>query len=581
MESLRRTLASIQKNLNALSGAHKVIAACVVIIVFLGLVLVGQLAGSPTYVELMPNASAQEQAKAEALLATRGIRTRVSDQGRLMVRTADQPAAASELGRADALPGDKAMYFETLLAKQSWMNSRQVNEQGFRVALGNELARMIADLDTVEWARVQLDVPEARGLGVGVRLPKASISVRSENGKSLPQTVVDGIARMVEGSIAGLTIENVTITDAVTGSNRAVTTDLNAAPSLALDQAARVEAQTREKLLRHLSHIPGVEVTVTASVDVTRSTSHMQTYLPENKGSVAIEKRASETQNNSTEPAPPSAVPGVYANQTADITRGSSVAGGGGTTSTETTTESDIRFGSKTETIVDPKGQSTSVAVSVNVPSGYVAMLMQGVKGPGSADAPPDEAALAARFEKDVKPEILRTLMVHLRTMVKQANAQAKPDEIKALLEDSISVAMVPGDLPKTAPTQAAGLLGGLASGGGGVGGGMSLSGGLIDKAALVGLSLVALGLMVMMVKRSGRKSELPSAEELVGLPPSLESAGDVIGEADEGETALTGIEVNQEEMEAAKRLEQVGEMVGKDPNGTAKLMGRWISVEE
>ena len=59
--------------------------------------------------------------------------------------------------------------------------------------------------------------------------------------------------------------------------------------------------------------------------------------------------------------------------------------------------------------------------------------------------------------------------------------------------------------------------------------------------------------MMVSMVKKAGRKVDLPSADELVGIPKALESDSDIIGEADESDTPMTGIEVGDEELNMYK----------------------------
>jgi len=87
--------------------------------------------------------------------------------------------------------------------------------------------------------------------------------------------------------------------------------------------------------------------------------------------------------------------------------------------------------------------------------------------------------------------------------------------------------------------------------------------------------------MMLMLVRKAGRAVETPSAEELVGMPPTLDAQADVVGEADEGDTAMAGIEVGDDQMQSQQLLEQVGELVEKSPESAAKLIGRWISVEE
>ena len=154
-------------------------------------------------------------------------------------------------------------------------------------------------------------------------------------------------------------------------------------------------------------------------------------------------------------------------------------------------------------------------------------------------------------------------------------------DDAGEVIPGEVVVAMIPGE---GAPAgfgpggaQQAGSAGGVM----GLGGGLALGSGLIDKAVLGLLGVLSLGMMFVMVRRAARRVELPSAEELVGLPPTLEAQSDVIGEADEGETAMAGIEVGEDEVRVQKMLEQVTDYVSKNPDTAAKLVGRWLKSEE
>ena len=74
---------------------------------------------------------------------------------------------------------------------------------------------------------------------------------------------------------------------------------------------------------------------------------------------------------------------------------------------------------------------------------------------------------------------------------------------------------------------------------GGGPGGGVSGEGfgldeGLMKYVGLSGLALISLAMMFLMVRKATTHEELPSAEELVGIPPALgDSDLDLIGEAE------------------------------------------------
>ena len=148
---------------------------------------------------------------------------------------------------------------------------------------------------------------------------------------------------------------------------------------------------------------------------------------------------------------------------------------------------------------------------------------------------------------------------------------------MKALAEEMISVSMIPGDMPVTAAS--GGVLGGGGTGGGG--GILALGGGMIDKLVMGVLGVAAMAMMIVMVKKAGRKTEMPTPEELVGLPPALESSSDVIGEADAAQDALSGIEVDDGQLQSQQMLEQIGSLIKENPSMAARLLNRWIEVEE
>ena len=63
-------------------------------------------------------------------------------------------------------------------------------------------------------------------------------------------------------------------------------------------------------------------------------------------------------------------------------------------------------------------------------------------------------------------------------------------------------------------------------------------------------------------------------------MPPTLPTVNDMVGEADESEAAMTGIEIGDDDVRARKLVEQVVELVGANPDTAANLLGRWVSEE-
>lgn len=588
MDRLRQILAGINRNLGALNATHKLLIGAVVVIVIMMMILVAMFSSRQAMQPVMRGVALAEQQKAQAFLEGVGIRTRV-ESGNVVVASDDVIRARSLLAEANQLPGDKALFFETLLDRQSVFNSKQQNDQQYRIALMNELARMISGFKGVKTASVKIDVPEAQGLGRQVQKSTASVAVMSTGG-AMPQGLVDAIGALVSGSLAGLEPQNVQILDLAAGRARRAQVQDDVSAATYMEHAARIEVETQRKIEDLLQYIPGVIVAVTAQVDVTRVTANVTTHMPDKKGSVSMVARETEESTASTE-SKPGAEPGPMSNQTADINR----AGGGGEGSKSETTSTTREFtnsvGTRNETIVDPKGYPTRIAVSVNVPKGFVSGLVKGASGAGgggpapAADAGPTDAQVKAMFDSDVKPAIIATLLPHIRTLMNVTGQTVTEDQLRALATDSIGVSLIPIDVASGVGGVALASGGALTSGAGSGGIGALLGAGsnMVQTVVLGVLALVAVVMMFGMVRKAGRQAATPTAEELVGLPPALEleSHSDLIGEAGESETAMTGIEVDESALQSQKMLEQVGELVSKDPEATARIINRWLSADE
>jgi flagellar M-ring protein FliF len=593
VDSLRQLLANISTQVGKMKASQKLLLLFVVVVLMLVLFIVRQTSGNPTLVEVLPGATPAENQSASAHLAGLGFKTQL-EGGKLLVAPADRPQAVAALAEAQMLPNNKEIIFRNILTQQNWTNTKQQNDTLYNEALQNELALTISKFSGVKNAKVFIDAPAPMGLGQNVRRPTASVSVVTRTGEPMPQATVDAIANLVSGSKAGLSISTVRVIDASTGRQRRPTSEDEMLSSTYYEHASRVESQVREKVQDLLSSIGGVVVAVTAQVDVTKVTSTTLAHLPEKQGTVALRARESETVTDTKAGSAGGAVPGVEANQTADITRLGGGPGANSANSTTTTTEYENHAGTRSETVIDPRGYPTRVAISVNVPRNFIVRVLQaGQKegsdgGTGDAKQEPSEDQIRQAFEQRVKPWITDLLTPQITAMM-QLDKALKPEDRKkeqdAIIAQTLGVSLMPIDLPEN---QSAGLFGGLASAGGGRGGSsgggagmLGIAGDLFDRGVLVLLSVIAMGMMFVMVRKSTKKMETPTAEELVGLPPQLENAADVVGEAGEGETAMTGIEVEDDTMQSQKMLEQVSQMVDQSPETVARLVQRWIRSED
>lgn len=588
MGKLRDILANIQSQFGRMKVSHRLLVVFVAITLGLVLWIVYQQTRKPTLVELFPGASPADQRQFETLLSGNGFQTKM-EAGRLMINPGDVLQARAIVAEAGILPDDKAILFRNILLNQSWTNTREQNDKLYNEALQNELELTIQRFKGIASADVFLDVPEPKGLGQAVRRPTAAVSVAMKTGEPVPQATVDAIASLIAGCRAGLTTESVRVIDGATGHQRRARSDEDALSSSYLEHAALVERQTQQKVMDLLSYIPGVVVAVTAQVDVTKVTSQTNSNLPVGQGTVSLPRKEETTEDVSTEGGGTRAdVPGVQSNQSADIAQVSTTTNQGGKTQNTTNkVESENHVGSKTETVVDPRGFPTMVAVSVNVPRSFVARVVKsGAPAPAGGAAPagdqaaqPTEQEIADAFDKKVRPVIEASIKPQVRALTMLGMKNAKPEAVDAMVDQSVGVSLIPMDFEPPAP-QSAGIIGTLTSVTGGGGGG-GVGGSILDKALLGIISLIALGMMFALVKKSGKKVEVPTAEELVGLPPAIDGGSDIVGEAEESESAMMGIEVGDDTMESQKMLEQINTMVGQSPDNVARLLNRWIEREE
>lgn len=566
MGQLQRILATIRVYLGKMSVSQQLLLGSLAVIALMALLLLAQYAGRPQMVELMPSDDG-----AQMLTALEGAGIEVENRnGTLFVPPSARRLALAQLGQQGMLPNDTTILFGNLLEKQSWRHSQKQNSQLYLIALQNELGRTISLWDGIKSATVLLDIPDPKGIGMVVRRPTASATVFSNSGRALTQNEVDAIAGFIAGARAGLEPAAVRIVDGSTGQQRRPTEEGSAVATTYLEHAALVERDLHRKLNDLLAYIPGVMVAVTAQVDVTQVSEQRRENLGTGQGSVSLPSRESRTEEimQNTQAA---GEPGVRSNAGADINRG----GGAGQSSQSTTEETEFEnaVGTSVKQVVDPRGHPTRLAASINVPRGYVRALVESSRAPpaeGEAPTPVSEAEIESMFTSE---------RARIEAAVRPHVAARGPDGEP--ISGDVVVSMIPVDLPASPPQQA-GVLGGLGGLLGGSGDGeLWASGGLVDTIAVGVLAAVALGMMLLMVRKAGQKVTLPTARELVGIPPALEGDSELIGEADETDAAMTGIEVGDDRMQADKVREQVVELVNQDADQAAKLISRWIRDDE
>ncbi len=559
MDRIRQILAGVNEQLSKLTAAHKMLIASVVVVLLMTLFVVSQYAGGRTMSPLMPGASQEQQVQLVAFLEANNI-PHADRNGQVVVPSDQLLSTVARLGEQGQLPSDTVLLFSNLLDKQSWTSTNTQQRQHYNIALQNELARVIAAFNGIRSATVLIDVPES-GIGVAQRVPTASATVFTASGAPISQNTVDAIASLIAGAKAGLNVRTVKVIDGGTGTQHRARDEDALQATAYFEHATTIERSVRGKLLDLLNYIDGVVIAVNAQVDIRKIQESTTEYLEPGSGTVTAPE--SETTNERREiSGSNSGEAGVRSNAGLDIAQG----GGDSTEFTENITEatSDTRFGQRDIQTVDPRGMPTKINATINVPRSYFIRAWRITTGAEDDAVQPSDAELTAAIAAETQ-RIQESVEPQLETA---ADGETVPG--------NVFVSMIP-DLP-TGPLQAGvggGLLG-TSGGGGGI-----LASGLVKTVGLGALAVVSLALMVMSLRKATKPQDLPTAEELVGLPPALATDNEMYGEADEAATALAGLELSDDELQIREKVERVAEMVKDQPAQAATLLKGWINETE
>lgn len=564
MGQLRRAVAVIVMTFSKLTMSQRLLIASVAVVLVMTLFLVQQYTGRSEYVPLLEGYGAEDQQAAIQFLQASQYEYAAA-AGAAMVQPSQKREILAAMAQQTKLPSNTRLLFDSLIDKQSWTLSQRQNTQLETIAVQNELAAVIANMKGVRSAKVILNLPDRRALGQPSTEPSASATVFGT--MPLDQSTVDAVAHLLASS-RGIDVRRVRVIDGVTNRQHRARDEGMMAASTYLEFVAAVEDRKQHQLQSMLSaYIPGVIVTVHAQVDVTRRQRTTKNVLPDGKGSATLLTSEQTSDSQSSEGSSGGGEPGPRSNVGQDI---AGLGGSGGPTMKEATGETKFahEFGLNTETIDDPRGNPTKINAVVNIPRGYFVEAWrkrQPAAQPGAA--PATEAADPS--DTDLT-EVLQSETTRIkREVLLQIDTSAGSDT----LAGEVEVSMIPTALAGEgagAPAEASSLMG--------ISGGPLAMEGLAKTAGLGVLALAALGLVAVTAVKATKREPLPTAEELVGLPPALETNADLIGEAGEADSVLQGIELDDEEMKRRKMHEQVSDLVKEKPQDAAALVGKWIT---
>jgi len=560
---LQRTFKAIGAQLGGLPATAKLLIGALMVILVMSLLMVAQFAGRPSMVPLPIDLDPEARTAAQSYLERSGIP--FEDQGgRLMVPAEQRYTVLAQLTDHEVISGEQ-INFDSLIKESSPFLTREQNRKRWLVAKMNVLSALIGKFRGIQHATVMIDRSEKVGFGSSHEPPTASVTV-IPTGDGLTQGQVEAIARVVAGAQPGLKASDVQVIDAKNGRAHLPRSEGQLVSGEYLEIKQAQEKHTKATIADALSYIPGLHIAVNAMMDTRRVEQRTEGVEEPMVGPLSSSRR---TTTSSSQPA--GNEPGMRPNTGVSLPS----SGGQGTTMSDERSEETTRpvFPRDLQHITDSKGYPLKINATIGVPRSYfVAKFRQDRNDPEAVpqdrDLDPVVTAEIARLESDVEPLIDTSA---LKNSVRGTVKVSMIPDIAGAMATMIS------DIPSTV-------------GGGGVGGGASVGGGwsagpiggdLVKFLGLTGLALLSLAMMFLMVRRAGVTTEMPTARDIVGVPPTLPTdESEIVGEAIESAPILEGVEVDDAALRRQQMKGQISEMVRQNPDSVANLLRRWITVE-
>ncbi|MEQ9616922.1 MAG: flagellar M-ring protein FliF C-terminal domain-containing protein [Phycisphaerales bacterium] len=565
MGRFKGVIETIQDYFGRLSVTQKLLVSSLVVIMLMTLFVVQQYASATKLTPVLPGATAEDQDRAMTSLVSSGFRPSLRN-GEVMVKPNDVHRARAYLVETGTAPADTSIMFNNLAENWSWTMPSEQQSKLEIIATQNELEKIIAAMSDVNSAKVILNLPAKRTLGSPRTKPSAMVTVWPV--LRLDQKMVDSIANLVSSS-RGIGLDQIRVIDAVNGKHFSARNDADYTATNYLEYVAAIEDRKYAQLMDLFAYIPGVNISIHAQVDNTRAEKQTTSYLQEGNGTV-VPLTSEMTQESDLSRAARGGEPGVRSNVGASVA-GTSAAQGDESSESQTETTFSPNVGSEREVVVDPRGRPTKINAIVNIPRPYFAAIWKQRQRAENPETPENE--IAAPTDNDLDP-IVQTETTRITAEVEKLIDTSAPPEGGDQFTGEVFVSMIPS-------AEDLGFSAGDVSGAGSL---LGIPMGTINvqnsvkTVGLGALAVLSLVMLVMTATKAAKREELPSAEELVGIPKELDENDEVIGEALEADAALDGLELTDEDLRRRSIAEQVSELVAENPGDAARLLSKWIA---
>ena len=574
MDRLRQIFEYTKAHLGQMSPTQKMLIGSAVIIMAMTMFMVNQYSSQAKMMAL--DIDPDSVADAMSYLDRNQIKYETSGTS-VMVQADRYMQAVQGLTQKGAMGPDAIKQLMTSIQSQQWWAPREQNQQAMNAAMSHTLSTIVTGWSYISRATIIVQSPLRRPMiGLQEPAPTASAEIHPRGGSELTRSQVRAIADFIAGAVSDLKAEDVKVIDASNGRSMRVKESGSFDASNYSELRAQVENEYEEKIYALLHNIPKVIVAVNAQIDIASESRFEREYKKDGAGTVLLPLSEQTTTSEEKSGGLSGTAGGVQPNTgTSIVTRTTN--NGEGRTNNEAKTDYTPGLGMTESQKNDPKGYAKKVRASINVPRPYYERIWK----MANADAtdPPDDAALQPIIDSE-NQKISELVREQIDTSAFVTNGNGGANAGTATGNGDVTVHMY-YDFDETAGIGGFGSIEANSSGGGFLSVLGGSTGGIVKTIAVSTLALVSIFLMFRLIRGGTTRRTLPTAEELVGIPPSLEvDDEELVGMAAGGEPALEALELDDDEMRSRNLMDQVQEMVSSSPADAARLISRWAADE-
>jgi flagellar biosynthesis/type III secretory pathway M-ring protein FliF/YscJ len=260
MNVVKRTWTQVRTRIGSMNRSRRMAIAVAGLVLMGGGIYLACSGGSPELSPVVNQTMGEAELTAWAsALAMHGIDSQVRDH-RLVAAPADLQRARAVLAYEGMISRDLVGAFEQVAREDDIWRTGEQNDKRWQAAKMATLSKLIGTFPPVRAATVIIEPGAERSLAGPGRGATAAVNVTLRDGRKMSRQLVEAIADLVCGSVAGLARQDVRIVDSTGRSHRAGAPSAVSAEEQ-LEDLRAAEAYFAQKIRLSLNYIDNVMVT--------------------------------------------------------------------------------------------------------------------------------------------------------------------------------------------------------------------------------------------------------------------------------------------------------------------------------